>query len=1146
MARGNFNFKVKAGLDTKDFKRGISNMQSMMSKFQSSFASLAAGIGLGLGFDKLISEVKETAIKLDTAQNILRNVSKVTKTANSEFGKLSVTLDNYGSNLEFVKGLGEKYGQDVITLTQSYGQFIAACKNSSLSLQEQEHIYESITRAAGAFGMSEARMGDTMNAIIQMISKGKISMEELRRQLGNNLPGAVSIMAKAAGVSVIQLEKMIRDGELLADEILPQFADELNKVTANANFDNLQISLNKFKNQWTALVDKIGAKDIYKGLVDNATGALKNLTDNSTMYATIIKSSLWGALGSGFAAILGKSTQYVKNYRADLVKEYDFIVKEYKNMQKAVGANSNAVWGGTLHGSRVGVNTKVVTTDKNLINEAIQYNNLLIRRNQLYTEITGIEAKSMTYAAKLAAKQNALLNAQLAILNKTSTPLVAQKGFLNTLSIGWKGITGWIGKAFSSLNAMLGPIGWTIIAIQTISAIAGKIVGQVKQEREERERIANLAKGSEDKINEKMSPTLQENKNLQDTFDSFKNFFESGNMSGAEQFYNKLKAIVPALNKISFGDIKKKANAIDFVSAAVDKYTQALKAFAEVSAIQSQISTDNEQIATKQKRIDEIKASGKPLKEKKVFYDASGYEIQNVPTELGEELNTLEKEIKALSRGVAANQAKIKSIKSSTNIDWKSLTDSDEAKPISPLAELLKAYKQDFKELKELYEEGAITAEEYRKDLEKLNKKTYESAIKDSDLSINDIIKKVANEETLTILEQFYYNLATAVATATADVAYKKVLKELDEEIKKIDKEIDDELVKLNKWNKFQKEKIGPRNTTLDYKKSAVDIASDKYDYYNQKVEEAIEGVELFKTLFEGRWNDTAIKQLEQLQNEAEQFKLQAKSWKEAMTFEEIIADAKELGKELNQLGFSIMDYGVGGLSNIVGTIDSVVSAFERIKELSEDVDATGWDKFMASWSVFESIMNGVFNAVSSVNAIMELANTLTDLQVQKKATLNAMLTQENALKTANAAITATAAGAATADATATAAEAAASAGLISAKSGEAVANATASGSKMPFPFNLLAIAAGVAAVVAALASISKFETGGIVGGNSTKGDKNLARLNSGEMILNKHQQGTLFKAISSGNLGGGGGEWKVKGTDLIKVIDNTKKRMKG
>jgi len=75
------------------------------------------------------------------------------------------------------------------------------------------------------------------------------------------------------------------------------------------------------------------------------------------------------------------------------------------------------------------------------------------------------------------------------------------------------------------------------------------------------------------------------------------------------------------------------------------------------------------------------------------------------------------------------------------------------------------------------------------------------------------------------------------------------------------------------------------------------------------------------------------------------------------------------------------------------------------------------------------------------------------------------------------------------------------SAGVTAAKSSEAIAGATASGAKMPFPLNLIAIAAGVAAVIAALATA--FADGGTVMGSSFHGDKVLARLNAGEMVLN-------------------------------------------
>ena len=51
-------------------------------------------------------------------------------------------------------------------------------------------IYEALTRAAGAYHMAADRTNDMMIAVTQMLSKGKVAAEELRRQLGNTLPGA--------------------------------------------------------------------------------------------------------------------------------------------------------------------------------------------------------------------------------------------------------------------------------------------------------------------------------------------------------------------------------------------------------------------------------------------------------------------------------------------------------------------------------------------------------------------------------------------------------------------------------------------------------------------------------------------------------------------------------------------------------------------------------------------------------------------------------------------------------------------------------------------------------------------------------------------------------------------------------------------
>lgn len=120
---------------------------------------------------------------------------------------------------------------------------------------------------------------------------------------------------------------------------------------------------------------------------------------------------------------------------------------------------------------------------------------------------------------------------------------------------------------------------------------------------------------------------------------------------------------------------------------------------------------------------------------------------------------------------------------------------------------------------------------------------------------------------------------------------------------------------------------------------------------------------------------------------------------------------------------------------------------------------------------------------------------------------------------------------------------------LIGAKQGEAVASGTASASALPFPANIGAIASIVATIMSTFAQIGSivgaFADGGIVGG-SLHGDKVLARLNGGEMVLNKTQQSKLFHAIESGRFGDNNTApstitWKIKGSDLYGTLSNYK-----
>ncbi len=80
-------------------------------------------------------------------------------------------------------------------------------------------------------------------------------------------------------------------------------------------------------------------------------------------------------------------------------------------------------------------------------------------------------------------------------------------------------------------------------------------------------------------------------------------------------------------------------------------------------------------------------------------------------------------------------------------------------------------------------------------------------------------------------------------------------------------------------------------------------------------------------------------------------------------------------------------------------------------------------------------------------------------------------------------------------------------------------------------------IGAGMAAIITAFKGLS-FAEGGVVPGTNYQ-DGITARVSSGEMIMNEHDQKQLYDSIHSGSFGSGVGELKVAGENLVTVINN-------
>ena len=214
----------------------------------------------------------------------------------------------------------------------------------------------------------------------------------------------------------------------------------------------------------------------------------------------------------------------------------------------------------------------------------------------------------------------------------------------------------------------------------------------------------------------------------------------------------------------------------------------------------------------------------------------------------------------------------------------------------------------------------------------------------------------------------------------------------------------------------------------------------------------------------------------------------------------------------------------------------------DRRELLSRQVDAVvnGMSQLSNSASYLNNLGESFNNCSNALDYFSAAINTVVEgFQVYKGVV--------EAINTLNELFASTSTAAASADTAATSQEVANSTAKTAASSGEAIAGATASGAKMPFPLNLVAIAAGVAAVIAALATISgSFADGGIIQGANTHGDQLLARVNAGEMILNGSQQRNLFNLLDGGTGSNMSGqvEFKISGSALKGVLRNYDNKM--
>jgi tape measure domain-containing protein len=201
-----------------------------------------------------------------------------------------VTEDSvsYQQALDFINTTSQRLAIPQEQITRQFTQLSASVLGAGGNVRDAEKAFLGIAAGIRGTGGSLQDMEAALRATAQVFSKGKVSAEELRQQIGERLPGAFTLFAKSVGMTPQELDKALEDGKVSLQDF-QKFAEELFKRYGKSAEiiaqgpqsagDRLQASLSKLSESVGRLLAPIGAafQTIFADIVNAITRAANAL-----------------------------------------------------------------------------------------------------------------------------------------------------------------------------------------------------------------------------------------------------------------------------------------------------------------------------------------------------------------------------------------------------------------------------------------------------------------------------------------------------------------------------------------------------------------------------------------------------------------------------------------------------------------------------------------------------------------------------------------------------------------------------------------------------------------------------------------------------------------------------------------------------
>lgn len=1079
------SLRAKLELYTDKFQKGINIAKKEMLGLKSAFSNFAASMGAGLGIYQIASQIASVTKELSSAKAVLSNVSD-SQTA-------------YNDSIQFASKLAKDYSQDMVSLIAQLGQFQAACKGSGLALDDVNNIYASIVKSATYFHLSSQQTEQALLAVQQMMSKGKISAQELRLQLGNVMPGAFQKMADAVGVSTAELDKMMAAGQLISKDVLPKFAAELDKMTAGKiDLNSLQLQINALKNAFAELVNSGGFEMAFSKVVKIATNAINVIKNNIKGIGEFIGSYLIGNVLGRLARTITALSRLVGTN----------AVAAFKRMGAAARAAAMA-----------NIFTAIGTAISFIVMKVIQWrkemDTVAKASRQAKQEMDDYMSSVNNNATTGLKEQKILLDAQLKLLKDT------------TLSEGERK------KAINEIKNIIGEEQGKLIGIKSSYEDIVKVVNDWLAKEQKLAKVRAYAAAQAELEAKKM-----ENNNL----------LRQARTYGWERAQERMKREKWAYGNNDYDNEQYIKRLGDYTEEFRDKFLKSMGlSFAHITA-----QNESYDAATKDLENKIISLTDELAKIQIENQNTGNTETTGLTDSIKSELDKYQEEVKKLRNQLAQNaitQDEYKSaLKELTDKTFKAITGFDNLE--TELKKLPDAYKQSWDAIKKYFiqtnQDASTRAindemERYKERLQQLN-----------NLKANGLITEQEYNDELSDLQAETYRTIAAFAELTDALMSMLGLEEIMEEFRKEfnRKNSDNELKNLAKTdiNNLGLKDIGTVSSSST--KVEIEAEIDKIQYNKNALQNAVNVLQSeMDDMDMSNWSDEAIMQMNILKGklkDMEGMELNLTDLLNVKNLEDMIDKAiedfknkiRQIPEELISMGDAVKDVVQAfnpdadftkwdEFAKKIRSITNLLKQFNETKNLIQDVvgSISAFFKIMQAGGDIEALTNIINGLADSENkhkhSILQsiIASKMQDAQNKKNALTNLTVAATEDLKAKN-----------------TAKDAAAGAG-------NSVAH-------IPIVGAALAIAAIGAVTALLLTSFGKFAGGGIVKAPGVFGDRNLAQVNGGEMIMNGNQQQRLWNILNgSSSIGGNGvGEvrFRIRGAELEGVLENYKRTKKG